>query len=746
MNTLKLFILLPFWFAIPIAAYSAPETVTIQGEILHAETHMPIEGAHIYIHNTDIGTISDEDGRFTLIAEPGHHLLIISHVGFSTRMVQAHSACECHDMIRIILEPENIRSTELLITAGRMQMQHGGVYSSSNTKSVDDHMASIPGLDMVTRANMAKDPVIRGLRDGRVNVMIDGMRLTPACVDGMDPATAYIETDNLQAIEISRGFENGTKNQSAPGGSVNFSMVRPTLNSGISASAETGYQSASMQQLYQGSTSYGGEIWAIRLSGTYRDAGDLLHGAGNRISGSGFNKGNMMASALYVPSESHRINLRYIGDFAGKIGYPNLIMDTRRADAHIAGLEHSWQQPFRGIQSITTNLYINRVQHWMDDYSRDVTQREVMRNMYMPMYGETTTSGLTSELTASRNNHLFNASVEVFRINAFADMLMEHIDPRVRDMYLVNVGDVVQQNVAISGSHTRFADTGWLIRTALRAEIGMNQLNHPDARATYRAEYSTNINLKPTDAGVMASFSAERQLASRLLAGVGLSTGTRLPGHLERYGYYIYQPLDGYFYIGNPELKPERSSQAEIFTRIGNDDSRFGGSLTLWINRMGRYMAGIQVDELFKHMQNMGTAVLTGFEADLSVHLHQNWTASGALSYVHGTHNELDEPLPMIPPLKGHLSLQRRSDRLQVEGRLRWSASQNRIATLNSNETKTGGYALLDIHSSVPISSAVSVRIGIDNILNTFHTEHLSVNAMPAPGRNVLLSVRMGLN
>lgn len=731
---------------LPAAAHSADgNEERIYGEVLHAETQQPVAGAHVYLVNSDKGTVTNASGRFELTAEPGRHLIAVSHIGFASRMVPTNTACECHDMITIFLEPEQVRSSDLLVTAGRAQMQHSGVYSSSKTKSVEDHMAGISGMDMVTRANMAKDPVIRGMRDGRVNVLIDGMRLTPACVDGMDPATAYVETDNLQSIEIGRGFENGTGKQSAPGGSVNFSMVRPALNSGLKASAETGYQSVSRQQFYQGSVSYGEEEWAVRLSGTFRDAGDLQPGSGSRIDGSGFRKGNVMASVVYEPSESHRFNLRYIGDFAGKIGYPAMIMDTRRADAHIAGLEHAWSDPFSGVHSITTNLYMNRVEHWMDDYDRDVTEREVMRDMFMPMYGETVTTGFTSEFNASRNDHLFNLSLEGFRIDAFGDMLMEHVDPSVRDMYLVNLGDVVQQNLILSGSHTWFADSGWTIGTTLRGEAGMNRLNNTDARATYRAEYSEEIGLEPSGLAYQIGFTAENEISSRFTAGVSLSSGTRLPDHMERYGYYIYQPLDGFFYIGNPELTPERSTQAEFFTRMGGDQSRLSGSLSLWVNRMDNYIAGLRTDDLFKQMQNMGQATLTGFEGDLFAQISNRWSTSGSLSYVFGTHQELDEPLPMMPPLKGQVSLQRQSEALQLEGRFRWAAPQNRIAEQNSLETTTDGYALLDLFAQVPVSRAVSVQLGLENMLSTFYTEHLSVNSMPAPGRNVQVSVRIAI-
>lgn len=214
---------------------------------------------------------------------------------------------------------------------------------------------------------------------------------------------------------------------------------------------------------------------------------------------------------------------------------------------------------------------------------------------------------------------------------------------------------------------------------------------------------------------------------------------------MERYGYYIYQPLDGFFYIGNPELIPERSSQAELFTRLGSDKSQISGSLSLWVNRMDNYITGLRTDDLFKQMQNMARATLTGFESDVFARINSRWSTEGSVSYVFGIHQELDEPLPMMPPLKGHISLQRQSEALQLEGRLRWAASLNRIAEQNSLETTTNGYVLLDLFAQLPLRRAVSVHLGLENMLNTFYTEHLSVNSMPAPGRNVQVSVRINL-
>ena len=741
MKILHIFIVL-FFFT--VSAVFGSDDKIINGTVLDSESGEPVPGAHLYFLGYQNGTVTGPDGTFDIAVPAGVNILVISHIGYRDSFLDISDA-GFHSTLTVYLQPLQIQSDDIIITAGRMQMHYSGIYSNSKTRAVEDHMTSISGLDMVTRANFAKDPVIRGLRDGRVNVLIDGMRLTPACVDGMDPATAYVEADNLQSIEISRGQEAYPLSSTAPGGAVNFTMAQPILNTGFTGSIETGYHTVSDQQMGQAAFAYGGENLAVRISGTYRNAGDLRTGNGTRIGDSGLEKGNIFTSVLYKPAENHQFNLRYIGDFAGKIGYPMLLMDTRRADAHIAGLRHTWSNPSNRINSLTSNLYINRVEHWMDDFDRDVTKRDVMKNMYMPMYGETLTAGLTSELNASINSHFLNLKFEAFSIDAFADMLMEHVNPEIRDMYLVNLGDVSQRNASISAAYQYFAGNGWILGGNVQAELGSNRLEEESAVNTYRAEYPGLGNLEPTDAVYSIGLSAEKEITERFQTGVRISDGYRLPDHMERYGYYVYQPLDGFFYHGNPGLKTERSSQAELFVTFGNERTRLSGNTSFWVNRMDNYIAGNRFDDLFKRYENMGVAVLTGFETDLNVQITGRWTSGASVSYVLGQHNKLDEPLPMIPPLKGTLFIQRQSDNVSVESRLRWAASQNRIAEQNSLETRTGGYALWDLFASTRITESLSLQAGFENVLNTFYTDHLSVNSMPGAGRNIYVSLRIAL-
>lgn len=256
------------------------------------------------------------------------------------------------------------------------------------------------------------------------------------------------------------------------------------------------------------------------------------------------------------------------------------------------------------------------------------------------------------------------------------------------------------------------------------------------------AEYPGLERLEPSDMGYMIGVGVEKMLSDRFRSGIRLSEGRRRPTHMERYGYYIYQPLDGFFYHGNPSLGTERSLQADLWFQIGREGGTLNATTTLWVNHLHNYIAGERFDEIFKRYANMGSALLAGFEADLNLHLPGHWHAGASASWVFGQHSELDEPLPMIPPLKGTFFLMRESGGVSWETRVRWAAPQDRIARKNSLENRTAGYLLWDLYASRSLLPNLTLQAGVENLLDHHYTDHLSVNDMPGAGRNLQVALR----
>jgi hypothetical protein len=62
------------------------ESIKIGGVIYDRETNIPLADCHIYIEGTNIGTISNENGEFSISVPLKHYYktIKISHVGFIT--------------------------------------------------------------------------------------------------------------------------------------------------------------------------------------------------------------------------------------------------------------------------------------------------------------------------------------------------------------------------------------------------------------------------------------------------------------------------------------------------------------------------------------------------------------------------------------------------------------------------------------------------------------------------------------
>jgi hypothetical protein len=63
---------------------SAQQTGTIQGVVMDVATQRPLIGAQVFIQGTQIGTITNQQGRYTLRNVPvGTHTLGVELIGFS---------------------------------------------------------------------------------------------------------------------------------------------------------------------------------------------------------------------------------------------------------------------------------------------------------------------------------------------------------------------------------------------------------------------------------------------------------------------------------------------------------------------------------------------------------------------------------------------------------------------------------------------------------------------------------------
>ena len=134
-----------------------------------------------------------------------------------------------------------------------------------------------------------------------------------------------------------------------------------------------------------------------------------------------------------------------------------------------------------------------------------------------------------------------------------------------------------------------------------------------------------------------------------------------------------------------------------------------------------------------------GDSRFVGFDAAGSVRLGGRAWATLGLGLVEATLTPTGEPLPLIPPLRGTLSLDLPYGGFTVSPRLSFAARQDDV---HRGETETAGYAVVDLRASYVWSgqhTAHVLTLTGYNLTNALYRNHTSFikDFAPESGRGV---------
>ena len=184
-----------------LAAATASAQGAVEGVVLDAETEAPVVGATVRVDGTGRGVAADADGRFRIALQGGDHWLVV--IGRRLR-ARARRTPTTGTAWRVRLAP-TATAFDAVTVEGERAVAGAPSAPTKTPATTEDLLARLPGVRMIQRANFAAEPVVRGYQGGQVSLTIDGMPVYGACVDKMDPASSYVEPENLAAVEVSKG-------------------------------------------------------------------------------------------------------------------------------------------------------------------------------------------------------------------------------------------------------------------------------------------------------------------------------------------------------------------------------------------------------------------------------------------------------------------------------------------------------------------------------------------------------------
>ena len=230
MKTSKPFILL--WLLMPVYIFAQD----IKGFIYENPGNTPIANVNLLISGTNQGTVSNDDGSFTLrIQNTGKVKLVVSHISYktTTQLLEIPISGLQHLIIR--LEPKTSDIVETVITATRTRKNINELPASVKlitseqikempVSAIDDLLRSDASIN-VDRKNgiFSKNASVnmRGLNSSaRTLVMLDGVPLNKA--DGGGVNWNRVNAENVDRIEVIKGPGSAMYGGNAMGGVINI--------------------------------------------------------------------------------------------------------------------------------------------------------------------------------------------------------------------------------------------------------------------------------------------------------------------------------------------------------------------------------------------------------------------------------------------------------------------------------------------------------------------------------------------
>lgn len=250
-----------------------------------------------------------------------------------------------------------------------------------------------------------------------------------------------------------------------------------------------------------------------------------------------------------------------------------------------------------------------------------------------------------------------------------------------------------------------------------------------------------NAERKVSDTDVDFALNTQTQLSSPLSLLVGLGIKNRSPSYQER---YLWMPMestgglaDGNTYIGDINLKSETAYQADIgFSYINkslivephlfyqNIDNYIQGAPLEMADQGARMIANMMAGNTTPLKFTNVDAKLYGVDVNWHYNISANFNFSGVASYVKGERRDIDDNLYRIAPLNSRFILGYNQNSFAGNLVLVAVAAQNDVSVTN-NEQKTSGYGVANLDVAYYVDPALTIRAGIDNLLNREYQDHL---------------------
>ncbi|BFM05797.1 TonB-dependent receptor plug domain-containing protein [Halioxenophilus aromaticivorans] len=665
----------------------------------------------------------------------------------------------------------------------------GKAYQSKATTGDAAQLLAEQGVEFSNAGGISSLPILRGLNDERVKLVVDGAESTSACGNHMNPALSYIDASRVSSVEVLAGLTP----VSMGGDSIAGTIVVESEPTRYAESADKLLTTGSAGYFYRSNSRNDGvslqavlanQTLSLTYSGSWDKAESYRDGDGNTV-----------LDTLYE-SQSHNLTLGWQGEnqeLSAKLthqevphqGFPNQYMDMVGNTSN--GINLRYQRDFAWGR-------LNASANWQDvDHEMGFFTDEKPGTMPMVTEGRDIGYKLALALPVGddatlRLGHEFHRfELDDYWPAVAGSMMMGPMD-------YININDGQRDRLALYAELDQVLNEQWQLQMGLRYEHlvsdtggvqpyntmssgmggmgGMAGMGNADAAA---AMAFNAIGHQRKDDNLDITLLAKYQINAQTQLEFGIAQKTRSPSLYERYSWgrgtmsmaMIGWYGDGNGYVGDPNLKPEVATTAAATFTWQGDGQEF--SLAPYYTHVDNYIDAVQVGSFNPRMAMMVSRPqlqFTNVEAELwGVELRgkqrvlsrndHELSLSFSADVTRGKNTDSDNNLYHIMPLNTSLSLVHQYKQWSNTLQWQWVDEKSRVDELRLANT-TDEYSVLNLTSQLQWNQ-FSLSAGVSNLLGEQYQEPLggvylsgwiasdqtqSFAALPGRGRSVDLGIR----
>ncbi len=586
-----------------------------------------VEGATVEIESLEShlrrSIVTDAEGRFDFNGLPaGAYQLYAIARGFATVVLHHVAVTPNAETPLAVALMIATAKTSVEVSDSGVEIAEGARNKVSNrdqerSRNAAELVGTTPGVSLRENGQLASVPLLHGLGDERTKLVVDGMTVSSACANHMNPPLSYIAPSQAAEVTVMAGITPVSQGGDSIGGTISIESPQPVFaspNERLHAEGlSTGFYRSNGQN-YGGSLTewVAGHNFGMGYTGSWATNDDYTDGGGHKV------------TSTYSQTTDHIVTVAARG--AG-----NLVVLS-------GGIHHT---PYEGFANAQMDLVRNYAESLNLHYRRSLQHgvldtRAYWQNTWHSMNVGKDKSTFPMPMWMPMNTHGRDFGYSVKYEVPLADQHTLRVGNELHHFILNDKWPAVTGTAPMMGPNTFFSiNDGRRVRLGTFAELASKW--NPQWTTLFGLRNDTVwMNAGPVQGYSMMMYGADANAFNALnhaktdvdfdLTGAaryepnphssyefGYARKNRSPNPYERYAWSTNVMAsgmigwfgDGNYYVGSLDLKPEIANHVSgTASWHSGDRNSFELEVTPYVNYIQDF---VDVDTLMTTMYGMST-------------------------------------------------------------------------------------------------------------------------------------------